>query len=136
MSDVRREAAYRPTLLAAEPQLFVADVGASCEFYTKRLGFAVAFTYGEPAFYGQVFRDGASLNLRHLDESAMSAELRDREGLLSATITVDDAQALFLEFQAAGVVFHQALKTEPWGARTFVVGDPDRNLILFAGRGQ
>jgi catechol 2,3-dioxygenase-like lactoylglutathione lyase family enzyme len=136
MSDVQREAGYRPTLLAAEPQLFVADVGASCEFYTKRLGFAVAFTYGEPAFYGQVFRDGASLNLRHLDEPAMSAELRDREGLLSATITVDDAQALFLEFQAAGVVFHQALKTEPWGARTFVVGDPDGNLILFAGRGQ
>jgi catechol 2,3-dioxygenase-like lactoylglutathione lyase family enzyme len=134
MSDLRAKAGCRPTLLAAEPQLFVADVGASCEFYTKRLGFAVAFTYGEPLFYGQVFRDGASLNLRHLDEPAMSTELRDREGLLSATITVNDAKALFLEFQGAGVVFHQALKREEWGARTFVVGDPDGNLILFAGR--
>ena len=38
--------------------------------------------------------------------------------LLSALITLDDAKPLFLEFQAAGVTFHQALKTEPWGART------------------
>jgi uncharacterized glyoxalase superfamily protein PhnB len=29
--------------------------------------------------------------------------------------------------------FQQALKKEPWGAKTFVVADPDENLILFAG---
>ena len=38
------------------------------------------------------------------------------------SITLDDAKPLFLEFQAAGVEFHQGLKTEPWGARTFIVG--------------
>ncbi len=124
-----------PRLLAAEPQLFVADLGASCEFYTKKLGFAVAFTYGEPAFYGQVFRDGARLNLRQLDEPAIRPGLQEREHLLSATITVEDAEPLFLEFERAGVGFQQTLRTEPWGARTFVVADPDGNLILFAGRG-
>ena len=35
----------------------MADIVASCEFYTKKLGFSVAFSYGEPPFYGQVFRD-------------------------------------------------------------------------------
>lgn len=134
MSDLHTEIQPKPILLAAEPQLFVVDIEASCEFYTKKLGFAVAFTYGEPPFYGQVFRDGARLNLRHLDEPAIRPELQDREHLLSASIILDDAKPLFLEFQAAGVVFHQALKTEPWGARTFIVSDPDRNLILFAGR--
>jgi catechol 2,3-dioxygenase-like lactoylglutathione lyase family enzyme len=133
MKDVHVEMLSKPTLLAAEPQLFVSDIGASCEFYTKKLGFKVAFTYGEPPFYGQVFRDVASLNLRYLDEPAIRPELRGH--LLSASITLDDAKPLFLEFQAAGVVFHQALRTEPWGARTFIVGDPDGNLILFAGRG-
>jgi catechol 2,3-dioxygenase-like lactoylglutathione lyase family enzyme len=133
MKDVHVEMLSKPTLLAAEPQLFVSDIGASCEFYTKKLGFKVAFTYGEPPFYGQVFRDGASLNLRYLDEPAIRPELRGH--LLSASITLDDAKPLFLEFQAAGVVFHQVLRTEPWGARTFIVGDPDGNLILFAGRG-
>jgi catechol 2,3-dioxygenase-like lactoylglutathione lyase family enzyme len=134
MNDIHVETLSRPILLAAEPQLFVADVEASCEFYTKKLGFAVAFLYGEPPFYGQVFRDGARLNLRCLAEPVINSELRDREHLLSASITLDDAKPLFLEFQAAGVIFHQILKTEPWGARTFVVRDPDGNLILFAGR--
>jgi len=134
MTDVHAETVSKPTLVAAEPQLFVSDIEASCEFYTKKLGFEVAFTYGEPPFYGQVFRDGARLNLRHLDEPAIRPELQEREHLLSASITLDDAKPLFLEFQAADVAFHQTLKTEPWGARTFIVRDPDGNLILFAGR--
>ena len=57
MNNVQAEALSKSTLLAAEPQLFVSDIEASCEFYTKKLGFTVAFTYGEPPFYGQVFRD-------------------------------------------------------------------------------
>ncbi len=136
MNDIHVETLSKPALLAAEPQLFVADIKTSCEFYTKKLGFMVAFIYGEPPFYGQVFRDGARLNLRLLPEPAINQVLRDREHLLSASITLDDAKPLFLEFQAAGVVFHQGLKTEPWGARTFIVCDPDGNLILFAGRGR
>jgi catechol 2,3-dioxygenase-like lactoylglutathione lyase family enzyme len=136
MNHKHAETLSKTTLLAAEPQLFVADVGTSCEFYTKKLGFTVAFMYGEPPFYGQVFRDGARLNLRCLPEPAINPELRDREHLLSASITLDDdAKPLFLEFQTAGAIFHQVLKTEPWGARTFIVSDPDGNLILFSGRG-
>jgi catechol 2,3-dioxygenase-like lactoylglutathione lyase family enzyme len=122
-------------LVSAEPQLVVSDIAASCEFYTNKLGFAVAFTYGDPPFYAQVFRDGARLNLRHVDTPGFDPALRDREQLLSASIVLDDAKPLFLEYQAAGVAFAQPLRSEPWGARTFVVRDPDGNLILFAGRG-
>ena len=53
---------------------------------------------------------------------------------LSATLTVDDAKGLFLEFQQAGASIHQPLRTEPWGARTFIVADPDGNLLCFAGK--
>jgi hypothetical protein len=63
-------------------------------------------------------------------------ERRDTEHLLSASIKLDDAKPLFIEYQTAGVKFHQALKTEPCGAGTFVVRDPDGNLILLAGRGE
>jgi uncharacterized glyoxalase superfamily protein PhnB len=51
-------------------------------------------------------------------------------------MTVDraaDLRALFLQYQSAGVDFHQTLKQEPWGARTFIARDPDGNLLLFAG---
>jgi catechol 2,3-dioxygenase-like lactoylglutathione lyase family enzyme len=132
MNDKHPVTRAKSALLAAEPQLFVASVVTSCEFYAKKLGFTVAFIYGEPPFYGQVFRGGARLNLRCLFEPAINPELRDKEHLLSASITLDDALPLFREFQTAGVVFHQVLKTEPWGAHTFIVCDPDGNLILFS----
>ena len=63
-------------------------------------------------------------------------DLRDREQLLSAAVTVataEEIEALFLEFQAAGAAFFQALQREPWGALDFIVKDPDGNLLLFAG---
>ena len=126
----------RSVFTAVEPQLFVANVQSSCAFYTKMLGFEVAFVYGEPPFYGQVVRDSARLNLRMVTEPVFAGDIRRREGLLSASITVGTAgeiEALFLEYQATGVSFHQTLKKESWGARTFVVSDIDENLILFAG---
>jgi hypothetical protein len=99
------------------------------------LGFTVAFAYGEPPFYAQVFRDGARLNLRHVDEPVFDPARRDDEQLLAATITLEHAEPLFIEYQSAGVAFSQALRIEPWGAETFIVKDPDGNLLLFAGRG-
>lgn len=126
----------QPALVAAEPQLFVADIKASCGFFTNKLGFAVVFIYGEPPFYAQVMRDGARLNLRCVERPVIEPELRDREELLSAAMTLatpEALKALFLEFQAAGVDFFQTLKAQPWGARNFTVKDPDGNLLLFAG---
>ena len=76
-------------------------------FFSKKLGFVVAFTYGDPPFYGQVARDGARLNLRCMPMPIIDPQLRDKEDLLSASITLDDAKPLYLEYQAAGVAFHQ-----------------------------
>lgn len=124
----------QPRLGLAEPQLLVADIRAACDFYAGTLAFAVAFTYGEPPFYAQVRRDAARLNLRWVRGPVFVPGFREREvDVLSATIAVDDPKALFLELQAAGAPVHQALRTEPWGARTFIIRDPDGNLIAFAG---
>jgi catechol 2,3-dioxygenase-like lactoylglutathione lyase family enzyme len=126
----------RCTFTSISAQLFVADTRASCEFFTSKLGFVADFVYGDPPFYGQVSRDNARLSLRHMDEPVFAGDVREREHLLSATVTLDSAEGireLFATYQAAGVPFHQALRTEPWEALTFVVRDPDGNLILFAG---
>ena len=125
-----------PILNSTEAQLFVADIKASCDFYADKLGFTVAFVYGDPPLYGQVTRDHARLNLRAVGEPVFVDDIREREHLLSASLTVattDEIKQLFLSYQAAGVRFRQILKKEPWGARTFIVLDPDGNLILFAG---
>jgi uncharacterized glyoxalase superfamily protein PhnB len=137
-SDQSRKAAPAAVIVSAEPQLFVADIKASCDFFSRKLGFSIAFTYGEPPFYAQVKRDGAQINLRCVERPVIDPAVRDRESLLSASVTVESAKAikqLFLEFQAAGATIHQALRKEPWGAYNFIVKDPDGNLLLFAGPG-
>jgi catechol 2,3-dioxygenase-like lactoylglutathione lyase family enzyme len=136
MSDHAATTSTKAVIVAAEPQLFVADIKSSCDFFTGVLGFSVAFIYGEPPFYAQVLRDGARINLRCVAQPMIDVALRDREELLSAALTVataEETKLLFLEFQAAGVAFFQTLRREPWGARDFIVRDPDGNLLLFAG---
>lgn len=126
----------KAAIVGAEPQLFVADIKRSCEFFCQKLGFSLVFSYGMPAYYAQVARDGARLNLRRVEGTVIDSTIRNREALLSASITVgsaDEIKLLFLEFQSAGVPFQRKLKREPWGAKTFVVRDPDENLLLFAG---
>ena len=126
----------RPVIAATAAQLFVADIKTSCGFFTQKLGFSTVFVYGEPPFYAQVKRDHGVLNLRHMDRPVIDAALRDREGLLSSDMGVnthDDINRLFLEFRANGVTFYQTLRKQQWGARNFIVKDPDGNLLLFAG---
>ena len=126
----------RPILTSVAAHLYVCDLTASTDFFTTRLGFALDFVYGDPPFYAQVSRDNARLALRSMDEPVFRADIREREELLSASITLATAgeiENLFLAYQSADVPFAQRLRSEPWGAVTFIVKDPDGNLILFAG---
>lgn len=135
MTDQPSAYPSQPILMGAEPTLFVADFARSLAFFTSLLGFKVAFTYGEPPFYGQVIRDAAMLNLRLVHHPVLVRG--DESDLLSASVWVSNARQLFLEFQRAGVPFHQALRSQPWhgqGQGSFIVRDPDENLISFGGR--
>jgi len=126
----------KPKIVGAEPQLLVTDVKRSCEFFREKLSFSLVFSYGKPPYYAQVGRDGARLNLRCVERAIIESTVRDPEELLSVSMTVataEEIKLLFLEFQSAGVAFHQTLKKQPWGARNFIVKDPDGNLLLFAG---
>jgi catechol 2,3-dioxygenase-like lactoylglutathione lyase family enzyme len=136
MPEETRQTRSNAVVTATAAELFVSDIKASCDFFTGKLGFSIVFVYGEPPFYAQVKRDAGLLNLKCVDRPVIDPQLRDRESLLSADMGVDtheDIKRLFLEFQAAGVTFFQALRREPWGASTFIVKDPDGNLLLFAG---
>jgi Glyoxalase/Bleomycin resistance protein/Dioxygenase superfamily len=138
MTAQDKQTISRPVLSSTAAQLFISDMKISCEFFTAKLGFSIEFLYGDPPYYGEVSRNNARLGLRLVCEPVFVADIREREQLLSAAITVDTAaeiKQLFLDFQAAEVKFYQTLKKQPWGARNFIVLDPHGNLILFAGPG-
>lgn len=128
--------ASRPILTSVAAHLYVRDLKRSTDFFTEKLGFTIDFVYGDPPFYGQVSRDHARLALRSMDESFFAEDIREREGLLSASITLaraDETKQLYVTYEAARVPMAQPLRSEPWGATTFIVKDGDGNLILFAG---
>ena len=136
MNDKPSETTAEPPPMMSEPEVYVSDFDQARDFYAEKLGFEVVFTYGEPPFYGQVKRDNARLNLRLVCEPVFVGDIREREQLLAASLTLSSAaelRQLFVQYQSAGADFQQTLKQEPWGARTFIVRDPDGNLLLFAG---
>lgn len=121
-------------LLYAEPQIYSLDIDVSLEFYQDFLGFQVVYCYGKPPFYAQVARDGVRINIRKVCILPMTEAFRQQEvDALALTITLGDPEPLRSEFEGKAIPFHQQLRTEPWGARTFIVRDPDGNLIAFAG---
>ncbi len=123
-----------PALKSALPVMFVANVQTSAAFFRDKLGFAIDFLHGNPPFYASVSRGAARLHVRFVHGPVITPEVRAREdGLLSAFIDVDNIQALFEEYKAAGVDFDHPLREEPWGASAFTIIDPDGNRICFAG---
>ena len=130
----KKTAPTKPVLTATEAMLYVSDFERSRDYYTK-LGFVLEFSYGDPPFFGLLKRDRARLCIRLVAEPVFVSDIREQEQLLSAAITLDsatDIKELFREFHESTADFFQKLKTEPWGARNFIIRDPDGNLVLFA----
>ncbi len=125
------DTAAQPRLATAYPQLHVTDIARAVAFYVERLGFKSVYVYGAPPFYALVERDGAGLNLRHVDAPLIDPAFCERESLISASIPVHGVAALYAELQARGAPFVQALTHQPWGTTDFIIRDPDGNLICF-----
>jgi uncharacterized glyoxalase superfamily protein PhnB len=123
-------------VLFAVPILYVADVRRALACYAEVLGFEVLQVSGEPPFYAEVRRGGASLGLRLIHGQAYNPEVRAHEVMFAqASIRVGDAKGLYLEVLAAGARIETPLQRDPWGPLYFVVEDPDGNLIVFSERG-
>jgi hypothetical protein len=98
----------KATIVCAEPQLFVTDIKRSCEFFHEKLGFSLVFSYGNPPYYAQMGRDAARLNLRCAEGPVIESTVRDREELLSVSMTVataDEIKLLFLNFSPLRLPF-------------------------------
>jgi hypothetical protein len=70
-SQIRRDGACRIKADEGMPVLFVSDLRVAAEFYRDKLGFAIDFLHGHPAFYGSVSRDEACIHLRFCAPTAV-----------------------------------------------------------------
>ena len=110
------------------PQLLVADVDRSIEFYTKKLGFDVDFRYED--FYAGIIKDGYSIHLKASKPSIEERESRRNNEDLDIIFSVDGIEGLYEELSNRSVEFSQSLRDMPYG-KEFYVADPDGYIIAF-----
>lgn len=124
---------------ALVPELDVSDIAASLHFWCDLLGFHVV--YDRPAA-GFVFlqREGAQVMLCQVNGEWVTGQLERPFGRgINFEMKASDVSALVAALQAVGYPLFRELKeswyrigSEEFGAREFLVQDPDGYLLRFA----
>ena len=110
------------------PQIIVADIDRSIEFYTKKLGFDVDFRYED--FYAGIIKDGCSIHLK-LGKSSIEERKNKRNNEdIDIIFSVDGIEELYQELSNKPIEFVQSLRDMPYG-KEFYVADPDGYILSF-----
>jgi len=114
------------------PILLVKDVQASLDYFEQKLGFTVCGTWGEPVTFAIVGRQKAFLMLgAATDPDQIIPNWRNREKCSDVYVWVDDAKAVYEEFQKSGATIDYELYEAPHGCLEFGVQDLDDHDISF-----
>ena len=115
------------------PLFLVNDVVASANFYRDKLGFEYDRFWGEPPCFCMVGRGGLTIMLSQIAGAAMRPNrLTDPHGeCWDAYIWVDNADALFTEFQAKGVKIARNICDQEYGCRDFDIEDLNGYRVCF-----
>jgi catechol 2,3-dioxygenase-like lactoylglutathione lyase family enzyme len=111
--------------VGSAPVFVVRDLAASIDYYRDRLGFEVAFRFGEPVYYAGICRGAVTI---HLLAAAGSSR---PPGASSLYVFVASADAIHAELVERGARVLQQPETYPYGMRDFNVEDLDGNQLTF-----
>ena len=114
-----------PVLKKMSPQLLVAHLEDSIEFYTKKLGFSLDFRYED--FYAGIVKDSHSI---HLKSGTQMERGTNNNQDLTIIFSVDRIEHLYEEVLSKSIEIVQPLRNMPYG-REFYIADPDGNHIAF-----
>ena len=107
------------------PIIGTRDIRRAIEFYTRQLGFKLAFEDGgDPPNYAVFHRDAVELHMQFQFEYEMST--------IRLRFLVEDPDVLYDEYKQRGVeCSSQGIHNTPWGTREFALYDLDRNALAF-----
>ncbi|MGE0846276.1 MAG: VOC family protein [Flavobacteriaceae bacterium] len=118
-------------ITAHAPVLLVSDFAASLAYWTGKVGFS-AETYGEPADFAILTRDGARLMLSEAPAGhGNRPNWKIVPNMWNVYFWVDDARAIYDELVASGADIDYELGEKPYGVLEFGIQDPDGHDIAF-----
>jgi predicted enzyme related to lactoylglutathione lyase len=110
------------------PQLVVADIDRSIEFYVKKLNFDIDFRYED--FYSGIVKDGYSIHLKSGKPLIQERKSRKNNEELDIIFSVDRIEDLYEEISSKSGEIVQPLRVMPYG-KEFYIADPDGYIIAF-----
>ena len=123
------------TIDSVSPFFIVKTLAEAVDFYNQQLGFATDLLGpAEDPFFAIVRRDAARVLLKEIgpDIHPVPNHTRHEWARWDALIMSSDPDALFSEYQARGVPFHETLGDTGDGLRAFEVKDSDGYVLCFA----
>ena len=119
-------------ITSSAPVLLVKDLPKSIVYWRDQLGFTDQQTYGEPPYFAMVKRDNFTVMLAQTDASkTFVPNWQIVEKMWDVYFWVDDADAIYAEFQASGAIIDYSLYVAPHGVKEFGVQDLDDHDIAF-----
>lgn len=112
------------------PQFFTIDIPQTLAYYKDKLGFDCLGTWQDPPVYAIVARNEQKIHFRCAEPPTSNPD-KYADELLDAYLAVEDAGALYSEYEAKSVEFTRELGRTPWNTQEFVVKDCDGRLLAF-----
>jgi len=110
------------------PQLIVANLDRSIEFYTKKLDFEIDFRYED--FYVGIIKNGFSVHLKTGKPSIEVRHNKKENEHLDITFSVEGIENLYEDISGKSVEVIQPLRDMPYG-KEFYIADPDGYILAF-----
>src|SRR5437660_12216422 len=98
-----------PMMQASTTVFTVKDIAASRDYFRDRLGFKIAFEWGQPTFYVGLFADNIRLHLIEASHAPRPA------GHGAMVIDVDDVDGLHADLSGRGAKVVKPPKDQPYG---------------------
>ena len=108
------------------PVLCVQDIAACMSYLSDKLGFTVGGAVGQPVAWASLTRDSVELMLVCGPYPSPAQDW-------AAYLYVDDADALYAEFQSRGADLVRQPVDKPYNSREFEVRLPDGRTLAFGG---
>jgi catechol 2,3-dioxygenase-like lactoylglutathione lyase family enzyme len=118
-------------LKSVAPQLVVADVVATAEYYRNVLGFKILGYFAEPPIYSIVQRDGVEIHFGKA-EAAGASNSTVRAGSFDLYVWVTDIDAIFEELTASGAEIIEGPVKRVYESTEVVVRDCNGYVLVFA----
>jgi hypothetical protein len=117
---------------SSAPVLLVKDVVKSAAYWRDKLGFTDQKLFGHPPNFAMVERDGLTVMLAQVQpQQTFVSNYHIVEKMWDVYFWVDDAEAIYAEFQASGAIIDYSLYVAPHGVKEFGVQDLDDHDIAF-----